>query len=95
MKAWFGALAMVTAMAAGSQPAVAEPGGFGPWLQAQAQRQPREPMQRDPRGLRREQRLTPERDQRQRSRLTDEERRELRRDIDQANRDIYRQQRNR
>jgi len=94
MKAWFGALAMVAAVAA-SQPAAAEPRGFGPWLQAQAQQPPREPMQRDPRELRRDPRVAPQRDQGQRSRLTDEERRELRRDIDQANRDIYRKQRGR
>lgn len=91
MNAWFGALAMVAAMTAGLQPAAAEPVGFA--LRLQGQQQSREPVQRDPRDLRREQRLTPERDQRQPSKLTDEQRRELRRDIDQANRDIYRQQR--
>jgi hypothetical protein len=97
MKAWCGALAMVAVMAAASQPAVADPRGFGPWLQAQAQPQPQPPerTQRDPREQRRDPRVAPQRDQSQRSKLTDEERRGLRRDIDQANRDIYRQQRNR
>jgi hypothetical protein len=95
MKAWFGVLAMVAVMAAASQPAAANPRGFGPWLQAQAQPQPPERTQRDPREQRRDPRVAPQRDQSQRSKLTDEERRGLRRDIDQANRDIYRQQRNR
>jgi hypothetical protein len=95
MKAWFGALAMVAVMAAVSQPAAAEPRRFGPWVQVQAQPQPPGRTQRDPRELRRDSRMAPQRDQSQRSKLTDEERRGLRRDIDQANRDIYRQQRKR
>ena len=93
MNAWFGALAMVAAMTAGLQPAAAEPVGFV--LRLQGQQQSREPVQRDPREQRRDPRVAPQRDQRQPSKLTDEQRRELRRDIDQANRDIYRQQHNR
>lgn len=91
MKAWLGVL--VAGMAILSQPAVAQSRGFGPWLQAQGQgAQSPGPAQRD---LRRERRMAPERDDRRNNRLTDEERRDLRRDIDQADRDIYRQQRKR
>ncbi len=87
MKAWLGALVM--AVAAWSQPAQSQ--GFAPWQQAQGQRgQPNGPMRRDPGDMRREQRFAPERDGQRRNRLTDEERRDLRRDIDQAGREIYR-----
>lgn len=41
-------------------------------------------------GPERGQRMAPERDERARGRLTDEERQDLRRDIDKANREIYR-----
>jgi len=95
MKAWFGALAMLAALAVGPHPANAAPGGFGAWLQAQDQRQTRKSMQPAPRDQRRENQQAPQRDQRTDSRLTDKERRELRRDVDQADRDIYRQQRTR
>ena len=90
---------VVAAIAVLSQPATADPRGFGPWVQAQWQgkrAQPaRGPMQREQREPRREQQMAPERDERPRGRLTDEERRELRRDIDQANREIYRRDRKR
>lgn len=87
MKALLGAF--VAGMAVLSQPAAAQSHGFGPWPQAQEQRsQPREPMQRE---MRRERRMAPEHGERAHGRLTDEERRELRRDIDQAGREIYRQ----
>lgn len=79
-----------------AQSAVAEPRGFGFSFQVQAQRgQPREGMQREQRDMRREGRAEPGRGERRHERLTDEERRDLRRDIDQANRDIYRQNRSR
>ena len=91
MKLLFGAWVMVMALL--SQPAAAEPRGFGPRLQAQDQRaRPREPARREQRDMRRDYRAAPDRHER---RLTDEERRELRRDIDQANRDIYRRPRGR
>lgn len=87
MKAWFSAF--VVAMAVWSQPVQSQ--GFAPWQQSQGQRgQPDGPMRRDPGDMRRERRLAPERDERRANRLTDEERRDLRRDIDQANREIYR-----
>ena len=58
----------------------------GAWLQAQGQsakKDPKPPQRgaRDKRG---------ERDKRQQGRLTDEERRGLHRDLDRANREIYR-----
>jgi len=56
-----------------------------PGLQAQERRAP----PRQPPGQR-EQRPAPERGDRYLGRLTEEERRELRRDVDRANREIYR-----
>lgn len=98
MKALLGALAI--GIMAAAQPAAARPwsGGHAPILQAQDQRMyPRgqerrgqRDMRRDQRDMRREQRMPPERDERAHGRLTDEERQELRRDIDKANREIYR-----
>jgi hypothetical protein len=99
MKALLGALAIGIMVAA--QPAAARPwsGGFAPMLQAQGQRDPRD-MRRDKRDMRRDQRMAPqrmapERDERARGRLTDEERQDLRRDIDKANREIYRRRQQR
>jgi len=87
MKAIIGAL--LVGMTILSQAAVAQVTVFGPWLQAQGHReQPRGYAPRDQRGDRRV--VRPEPDQRRQGRLTDDERRDLRRDIDQANRDIYR-----
>jgi hypothetical protein len=97
MKVWFGALMMAVAVLA--QPAAADPRAFGPWAQAQGQgrraQPPRGPVQHEQREPRREYQMPPQRDERPRGRLTDEERRDLRRDIDQANRDIYRRDRRR
>lgn len=95
MKALLGVL--VLGVAVWAQSAVAQSRGFGFSLQAQGQRsqQLREAMPRDQRELRREGRVGPGRGERRNDRLTEDERRELRRDIDQANRDIYRQHRNR
>ncbi|MEK6593428.1 MAG: hypothetical protein AABZ67_10105 [Pseudomonadota bacterium] len=91
MRAWLIAL-MVGMAAMSSQPAVAASWGYAPGLQGQGQRGP---AQHDQREMRRERRVTPERDERPRHRLTDDERRDLRRDIDQADREIYRRDRRR
>ncbi|MBI4189983.1 MAG: hypothetical protein HY525_05535 [Betaproteobacteria bacterium] len=80
---------MLVVLAAATQPAAA-----GPWrdfgggrFDVQAQRQRPGGAQRQPqRDFRRER---PERDKRGDDRLTEEERRELRRDIERANREIY------
>lgn len=96
MKALLGALAI--GIIAAAQPVAARPwsGGSAPVLQAQDQRMyPRGQERRGQRDMRREQRMAPqrmapERDERARGRLTDEERQDLRRDIDKANREIYR-----
>jgi len=86
MKALFVALllgtALVSSLAAGQ---ISRPGS---WAQEQGQQgQPRGFVPRD---QRRESRVRAEPDERRHRSLTEEERRELRRDIDQANRDIYR-----
>lgn len=80
-----------------SQPAASAPWGFVLALQGQEQQlQPHEPEQSGRREMRREQRrMAQERDERPRHRLTDDERRNLRRDIDQADREIYRRDRRR
>ena len=102
MKALLGAFAIGIIVAA--QPVAARPwsGGLAPVLQAQDQRMyPRGQEKRGQRDdVRRDQRMAPqrmapermvpERDERARGRLTDEERQDLRRDIDKANREIYR-----
>ena len=83
--------AILTVIAAFAQPATA-----GPWhvltgslFAVQAQRQPPGGFQRQPqRDFRRPDR-PPERGQQPDGRLTEEERRALRRDIDRANREIY------
>lgn len=95
MKALCGVL--VLGAAVWGQPASADPRGFDFLLLAQEQPgQAREGRPRDQRNLRRDERLEQGRnEQRRNERLTDEERRGLRRDIDRANRDIYRQHRNR
>lgn len=92
MKALLGALVMVMVMAVLPPPAAAQSRGFGPWLQAQVQgAQSPGPVQREQREMRRDPRLTPDRNDPRSNRLTDQERRDLRRDIDQADREIYRQ----
>lgn len=95
MRKWLIAL-MVGMAAMSSQPSVAAPRGYAPGLQDQGQRgQPRGPAQYDQREMRRERRMAPERGERPRHQLTDDERRDLRRDIDQADREIYRRDRRR
>lgn len=77
-------------------PSVAATWGYAPAAQGQGQRgQPRGPVQHDQREMRRERRAAPERSERPHHRLTDDERRDLRRDIDQADREIYRRDRRR
>lgn len=87
MKTLLGMLAVGVVLL--SQPAMAAPGDFRPGLQGQDRRNP--PRQGSAqKGERREQRAAPQRDDRSRQRLSEEERRELRRDLDRANREIYR-----
>lgn len=65
--------------------------GFAPALQAQGPMKQGEPARgggRDARGGR--EGRPPNRDQRQQGRMTDEERRDLHKDLDRANREIYR-----
>lgn len=89
MKILTGAILAVTA-------AFAPPAAAGPWrdfgggrFDVQAQRQPRgEPQRKPQREFRRGER-PPERDKRGDSRLTEEERRRLHRDLDRAHREIY------
>lgn len=66
--------------------------GFGAVLQAQGQQAKKGPgqSQRGRRDLQRGER--DERDERDRNRLTEEERRELHRDLDRAHRELYRRQ---
>jgi hypothetical protein len=91
---WIALIAGMVAMS--SLPSVAASWGYAPAVQGQGQRgQPRGPAQYDQRDTRRERRVAPERDQRPPHRLTDDERRDLRRDIDQADREIYRRDRRR
>jgi len=68
--------------------------GWSPLLQVQGQGQPMKKgggqYQRGGPDFRREQPGRPPRDERHQGRMTDEERRELHRDLDRANREIYR-----
>lgn len=90
MKALLGALVMVVAVL--PPLAAAQSRGFGPWLQAQGQgAQSPGSAQREQREMRRDPRVAPDRNDPRSHRLTDQERRDLRRDIDQADREIYRQ----
>lgn len=59
--------------------------GLGPRLQAQGQ-----PVKKGPHQVRRERDKRGEHDKRHQNKLTDDERRELRRDLDRADREIYR-----
>lgn len=70
-------------------PAAAAPWDYRPGLQGQDRRAPPQyaPGQREEK---RDQRAAPQRDDRSRQRLSEEERRELRRDLDRANRELYR-----
>lgn len=81
------------AIALSAQPAIAAPWDFRPGLQQHERRNAQRPPQPPYPGDRRDQRAAPQRDDRQR--LTDEERRDLRRDLDRANRELYRQKRQR
>lgn len=75
-----------------AQPAYPAPWDYRPGLQQQDRRNAQRPPA--PYGPdRRDQRAVPRRDDR--NRLTDEERRDLRRDLDRANRELYRQKRQR
>jgi hypothetical protein len=75
-----------------AQPAYSAPWDYRPGLQQQDRRNAQRPPA--PYGPdRRDQRAAPRRDDRHR--LTDEERRDLRRDLDRANRELYRQKRQR
>jgi hypothetical protein len=79
---------LVIGLALTVQPVTAAPWDYRPGLQQQDRRNPPRQFQND----RREQRPAPQRDDR-RHRLTDEERRDLRRDLDRANRELYPQKR--
>ena len=72
------------------QPAVAAPWGFRPHLQQGQERRGASRQAPANKGERRQQRAAPAGDDRQRHRLSDEERRDLRRDLDRANRELYR-----
>ena len=89
-------LLLMIATAALIAPLPAGAGGWGmggsPMLQAQGQQTKKGggEFQRGGREFRREQPDRPQRDERHQGRMTDEERRELHRDLDRANREIYR-----
>lgn len=72
-----------------SQPAAAAPWDFRPGMQAQERPVPprRAPGKRE---VQRERQLAPERNERPSHQLTEDERRELHRDLDRANRELYR-----
>lgn len=80
------------AVALSAQPVYSAPWDYRPGLQQQERRNAQRPPAPYP-PERRDQRAVPQRDDRQR--LTDEERRDLRRDLDRANRELYRQKRQR
>jgi hypothetical protein len=89
-------LILIMVMAASTVPLLAEARdrGFNPGLQAQGQQARKGPgdFRRGDQDFRREREVRP-RDERQRQpggRMTEEERRELHRDLDRANREIYR-----
>jgi hypothetical protein len=88
------ALVMLAAAGALLAPALADArewgAGFGALLQAQGQRAPKGSNQFQRGGRDQQRGMRQERDERQQGRLTEEERRELHRDLDRANREIYR-----
>lgn len=85
-------LVLILVMAASAVPLLAESRdrGFNPTLQAQGQQTKKGPgdFQRGGRDFRREKEVRP-REERQTGRMTEEERRQLHRDLDRANREIY------
>lgn len=83
--------AMLVVVAAAAQPAIGAPwrDAGGVRFDFQAQRQGSDGIQRQPQRDIRRGEQPPARDPRRDGRLTEEERRELRRDIDRANREIY------
>ena len=85
---------ILVALATITQPSVAASRGEfgGERFRAQAERQRPDGMQRPPHRDFRRAEQPPERDKRGEGRLTADERRELRRDIDRANREIYKGQ---
>jgi hypothetical protein len=88
-------LLLIMATAALIAPLAAAADGWGmgsPMLQAQGQQMKKGDgqFQRGGREFRREQPARPQRDERHQGRMTDEERRALHRDLDRANREIYR-----
>src|SRR5688572_20943969 len=81
---------ILAAMAAVAQPGAAARRDFGGGrFEVQADRQRPDRIQRQPPEDFRRAERPPEREKRGDGRLTEEERRELRRDIDRANREIY------
>ena len=80
---------IVVGMVLWLQPAVAAPWSFRPGVQ-QGQDRRNAPRQVPANKGERPQRAAPGGDDRQRHRLSDEERRDLRRDLDRANRELYR-----
>lgn len=88
MRVWV--VTLMVGMVVLPQPAAAAPWDYRPGIQGQERRPP--PRQAPFRkGDGREQRaVPPDRDDRSRQRLSEEERRELHRDLDRANREIYR-----
>jgi hypothetical protein len=84
MKAGIAVLGMAVMLLA--QPLAAAPWDNRPGLQQQDRRNPPRQLQND----RRDPRAAPQRNDAPRQRLSDEERRDLRRDIDRADRELYR-----
>lgn len=95
MKVLVGVLAVAATLLV--QPVVAAPRDFRPGLQAQERRVPQRQAPREREVEReRERRVVPaDGAERRQGRLTDEERRDLRRDVDRANRELYRRRQER
>ena len=89
MRGWVAGLAMTAAVWV-VQPAEAAPWDFRPGLQGQGQRAQDGNQKRGARDIRNDRRAAPPPPARPPGRLTEEERRELRRDVDRANKEIYR-----
>ena len=89
MRLWLVVIAMAAAVCA-APAAAAAPWDFRPGLQGQGKRGQEAGPPRGGRTSRDERRATPAPPDRSTGRLTEEERRELRRDVDRANKEIYR-----